>query len=114
MNKVIPIGFLSDSGRTDHSVLVWPNVVSAIPLFIGFFPALLLVIFRRKFRRLLFWIYPAGEQNLGEIEEHLDNYFDALPIEGRRWMIAEETMCREELKFRIITNVNLEKLKKRN
>ena len=50
---------------------------------------------------------------MDELNEHLDNYFDALPAEAREWMVAEEKVCREELKISILSDEAYAKLQKR-
>jgi len=64
----------------------------------------LLVVFKRAYRRFNQCVYKAGIDNLQDIDENVDEYFDSLTDKARLFMMKEEQRCRKELGFSILSD----------
>lgn len=103
-NKVYPIEFLNSPRRTGHDIFAMPNVTASIPFFFTFFVVAVLIFSDRLNRKLFKKIYGAGAENLGEIDERLENYFVALNYDSKEWIVEEEKLCRGKLNFKTLTD----------
>lgn len=109
-NKVFPIEFLNSPRRTGHDIFALPNIVPSVPFFFMFFAMLFLIISDRINKKVIKKIYKAGADNIGEIDEKLENYFIALNYDAKEWIVAEEKLNRSKLNIKTLSNRAYEKL----
>lgn len=96
-NEIIPKKTISEIPLNEHAIIAWPKTLVSVPYFATFWLFLILVVFKKFYRKLTQIIYPAGIVNLQDIDENVDDYFDSLKDKARIFMIREEQRCREHL-----------------
>jgi hypothetical protein len=77
------------------------------PLIITFWILLILTLFRNIIYKALLTVLPFLHIGNFEIDEGLDNYFNTIDDEDRKWSIREEQNARDVLSMKILTDETL-------
>lgn len=88
------------------------SVSPALPLIIGFWVILLILITKSYIYKALYRLFPSFIKVAEiEIDENLDNYFKTIDDHDRNWSIKEESYARKTLKMKVLDDYTFDQLK---